>query len=214
MKKFLADIRQGQAPELPDSDLLTRASEKAEGKSRTKLEKRASKNAPIEITSKRSVGRRRDVVELPKNKTRDPRFDPLAGKLNEGLFNQSYGFLRDYQQDEIEDLRKKVVVEKDVDSKTKMERNLKRLESQMLARQKKEKRQEIVRDWRKKEAELVQKGKKPWQLKQSDIKKLELIDRYQHMKKKDLDKLLEKRRKKNASKEKRFLPYARRSAAE
>lgn len=78
----------------------------------------------------------------------------------------------------------------------------------------------------------MKQGKKPWSLKkcrwlssivaildkanaislhQADIKKLELVEKYQAMKPKDVDKLLEKRRKKNAAKEKRFMPYKRRS---
>ena len=46
------------------------------------------------------------------------------------------------------------------------------------------------------------------------IKELELKEKFDNLKAKgkDLDKYLEKRRKKNASREKRFMPYKRRSA--
>ncbi|KAJ3182902.1 rRNA biogenesis protein rrp36 [Gaertneriomyces sp. JEL0708] len=177
-----------------------------------KLAKRKDKNAPMELTSKRAVTRRRQVVELPKKKTRDPRFDPMAGKLNEGLFNQSYGFLKDYQKDEIEMLKKQIVSEKGETEKEKLQKTLKSMQSRIQERERQDKRKEIVKKWRKNEKELVAQGKKPWQLKKSDVKKLELVERYESMKKKDLNKFLEKRRQKNAAKEKRFMPYARRSA--
>ncbi|KAJ3142295.1 hypothetical protein HDU90_004568 [Geranomyces variabilis] len=174
--------------------------------------KRANKNMPLEVTSKRAVTRKRDVVELPKNKSRDPRFDPLAGKLNEGLFDSSYGFLRDYEQSEIEMLKKQIITEKNPEIKMQMQETLTSMTSRMQARKTKEKRKALLKDWKKKEAALVQQGKKPWQLKNSDIKKMELVEKYKSMKSKDVEKLLEKRRKKNATKERRFLPYARRSA--
>ncbi|TPX55059.1 hypothetical protein PhCBS80983_g05633 [Powellomyces hirtus] len=175
--------------------------------------RRADKNMPVEVTSKRAVTRKRDVIELPKKKTRDPRFDPLAGKLNEGLFDSSYGFLRDYEQSEIEMLRKQIVTEKNPEKKEILQQTLTSMTSRMQARKNKDKRKELVKEWKKKESALVQQGKKPWQLKQSDIKKMELVEKYKSMKGKDVEKLLEKRRKKNATKERRFMPYNRRSAA-
>ncbi|TPX72668.1 hypothetical protein SpCBS45565_g00209 [Spizellomyces sp. 'palustris'] len=189
---------------------------KHDGKAK-KPPKRSNKNAPVEVTSKRAVTRRREVVELPKKvgvtqKSRDPRFDPLAGKLNDGLFQQSYGFIRDYEQHEVEMLKKRIVTEKDQEVKEQLHKTLTSMQSRLQTQKQKDKRKGILRTWRKTEEDLVKQGKKPWQLKKSDIKKLELVDKYQSMKGKDVDKLLEKRRKKNAAKERRFLPYKRRSA--
>ncbi|KND01739.1 uncharacterized protein SPPG_03532 [Spizellomyces punctatus DAOM BR117] len=184
---------------------------KHDGKGK-KPPKRLNKNAPVEVTSKRAVTRRREVVELPKKKSRDPRFDPLAGKLNDGLFQQSYGFIRDYEQHEVEMLKKRIVTEKDPEVKEQLHKTLTSMQSRLQTQKQKDKRKEILRNWRKTEEDLVKLGKKPWQLKKSDIKKLELVEKYQSMKGKDVDKLLEKRRKKNAAKERRFLPYKRRSA--
>ncbi|KAI8818546.1 uncharacterized protein EV422DRAFT_498750 [Fimicolochytrium jonesii] len=168
---------------------------------------------PTEVTSKRQVTRRREVVEIPKLKTRDPRFDPLAGKLNEALFNTSYGFIREYEESEIELLRKQIVTTKDPKAKERLTNTLQSMTSRIQTRKAKEKRQEMLREWKKTERAAVAQGKKPWQLKKSDIKKMELVEKYKSMKEKDIDKLLEKRRKKNAAKERRFLPYNRRSAA-
>ncbi|KAJ3012420.1 rRNA biogenesis protein rrp36 [Thoreauomyces humboldtii] len=226
MKEFHANYRGLDRSAIPEDELIAPEEDQAgfgTGKRRPQFDsekggklvrppKRKDKNMPVEVTSKRAVTRKRDVVELPKNKTRDPRFDPLAGKLNEGLFATSYGFLRDYEASEMEMLRKQIVTEKDEEVKEVLKQTLTSMSSRAQARKLKDKRTQLVKEWKQKEKALVAEGKKPWQLKQSDIKKMELVDRYKSMKGKDIDKLLEKRRKKNATKERKFLPYKRRSA--
>ncbi len=67
----------------------------SDGPSRKK--RRANKNCPLEITSKRAVGRHREVVEVKKKKVLDPRFESVSGKLNDDLFAKSYAFLDDYK---------------------------------------------------------------------------------------------------------------------
>ncbi|KAA6367562.1 MAG: hypothetical protein EZS28_036911 [Streblomastix strix] len=39
-------------------------------------------------------------VKLPRRN--DPRFDPLCGKLNEDLFNKSYGFIDELKKKELD----------------------------------------------------------------------------------------------------------------
>ena len=80
---------------------------------RKKVFPRLSKHAPAETTSKKPVKRFRQVIETHTRTIRDPRFDKLSGKFNEGLFESSYGFINDYEKKEVELLRKQVVVEKD-----------------------------------------------------------------------------------------------------
>jgi ribosomal RNA-processing protein 36 len=52
-------------------------------------------------------------------------------------------------------------------------------------------------------------------LKEGDYKRLELVQRYEEIKERggSVEKFLEKRRKKNAAREHRMMPYERRSAA-
>lgn len=59
--------------------------------------KKRNKNHPLEMTSKRAVGRHRQAVEVKKKKTHDPRFDSMCGRLNEDLFGKSYAFLEEYK---------------------------------------------------------------------------------------------------------------------
>jgi len=61
--------------------------------------------------------------------------------------------------------------------------------------------------------ELISKGKKPFYYKKSDVKKLELIDKFSKLQKSDpkvLEKVIEKRRKKNASIKHKYVPFKRR----
>ncbi|TDL28631.1 hypothetical protein BD410DRAFT_235440 [Rickenella mellea] len=50
------------------------------------LDKRSNKHAPVEMSSKRPVTRRRVVVESKEVRPRDPRFLPLTGELSTSVF--------------------------------------------------------------------------------------------------------------------------------
>ncbi len=86
--------------------------------------------------------------------------------------------------------------------------------SRIKTRETKEKQEAVRRDWKKQEIKRVSEGKKPYYLKEGDYKKLELVQRYEEIKERggSVEKFLEKRRKKNAAREHRLMPYERRSA--
>ncbi|KAJ3233252.1 rRNA biogenesis protein rrp36 [Chytriomyces hyalinus] len=179
-------------------------------KKKAEIAKRGSKHAPAEQTSKKPVSRRRDVVEIQKKEVyRDPRFNKLSGKFNEGLYKRSYGFLDDYEKSEIADLRVAIKKEKDADKRAELEMNLQRKVSKQISKEKEEKRKSIARQWKKAEMAAVKDGKKPFYLKKADQEKLALYDQYKNLKSGSVDKFLEKRRKKNSASEKRFLPRSR-----
>ncbi|KAJ3239744.1 rRNA biogenesis protein rrp36 [Chytriomyces hyalinus] len=179
-------------------------------KKKAEIAKRGSKHAPAEQTSKRPVSRRRDVVEIQKKEVyRDPRFNKLSGKFNEGLYKRSYGFLDDYEKSEIADMRVAIKKEKDADKRAELEMNLQRKVSKQISKEKEEKRKSIARQWKKAEMAAVKDGKKPFYLKKADQEKLALYDQYKNLKSGSVDKFLEKRRKKNSASEKRFLPRSR-----
>ncbi|KAF9137572.1 rRNA biogenesis protein rrp36 [Mortierella sp. GBA39] len=175
-----------------------------EKKERKFIEKRADKNRPMEIGSKKPVGRYRQVVEVASAKRRDPRFDSLSGKLDNDLFEKSYSFLKDYQVDEMKKLKELVKKERDPDMKDKLQNQLSRMIDRQATEAAQKRRQEIKRDHKRKEKELVLKGKNPFFLKKSDQKKLELIDKFKHLSEspKALARAMEKRRKRNSAKEK------------
>ncbi|KAG2236030.1 hypothetical protein INT48_008122 [Thamnidium elegans] len=187
---------------------------KANKVKRTKEDmKRENKHKPMEISSKRAVGRYRDVVPLPAEKRRDPRFDKLSGQLNQDLFEKSYSFLNDYKKSEIDMLKESIKKERDPEEQERMKGLLLKMVSTDKMEQEKKRKQQLLRERKKQEAELVKEGKTPYFLKRSEKRKLDLMDRYQKMGAKTVDRILEKRRKRNTTKDRKHLPFNRRSAA-
>ncbi|KAK1760952.1 hypothetical protein QBC47DRAFT_368684 [Echria macrotheca] len=183
--------------------------------SEKKVLKRPSKHAPVEMTSKKQVSRRRDFIEVPKLQARDPRFLPLntSGKgVEEARARKAYSFLDDYRRDELKQLRAAAKKEKDATARERLQRAAMSLESRLEAQARKDREREVLEEHRRQEKELVRQGKKPFYLKRSEQKKQLLLDRFQGMKKGQVDKAIERRRKKTASKEKKSLPFARRTA--
>ncbi|ETL43570.1 hypothetical protein, variant [Phytophthora nicotianae] len=70
--------------------------------------RRANKNQPLELSSKRAVGRFRQVVDVKKRRVLDPRFEAQSGRLNEELFSKSYAFLDEYKQRELQELKQQL----------------------------------------------------------------------------------------------------------
>ena len=86
---------------------------------------RANKNAPTEISSKRAVGRKREVVVVPKRPVRDPRFDGLSGgRLDEDRLRRDYAFLDRYREDEMGQLRQAIKSAEDEEIKVRLKREL------------------------------------------------------------------------------------------
>ncbi|KAF1831995.1 DUF947-domain-containing protein [Decorospora gaudefroyi] len=174
---------------------------------------RSSKHAPAVQSSKRMVSRKRKVVDVKKPTFRDPRFDNVSGpRPDEHVVGKRYSFLNDYRASEIADLRKTIKKTKSEDEKERLKKQLLSMESQQKTRENKEKLQEIARNHKKQEKELVKQGKKPFFLKKSEQKKMALVDRFQNMKSKQRDKVIERRRKKVTAKERRNMPDERRTA--
>ncbi|CEP07660.1 hypothetical protein [Parasitella parasitica] len=177
--------------------------------------KRENKNRPMEISSKRAVGRHRNVVQLQAEKRRDPRFDRLSGQLNQDLFEKSYNFLNDYKKSEMEILKESIKKEQDEEKQEHMKGLLLKMVSSDKQEQEKKRKQALLRERKKQEAELVKQGKTPYFLKRSEKRKLDLMDRYEKLGTKSVDRILEKRRKRNTTKDRKHLPFnKRRSAAE
>jgi len=66
-------------------------------------------------------------MDLPKNTTRDPRFDSLGNgaPVDEHKIARNYAFLEDYREDEMRVLKEEVKKEKDEDRKWELEQRLK-----------------------------------------------------------------------------------------
>ncbi|MDA4133319.1 MAG: rRNA biogenesis protein RRP36, partial [Thaumarchaeota archaeon] len=188
---------------------------------------RSSKHAPTEMSSKRAVSRWREVVAVPKIAARDPRFDPLTGPApDEAKMRKNYAFLDEYRDDEMRQL--KVLLKQDGKGKGKgkkggavalapeeraeLQRSLRSMESRKKADVRKAQEREVLAEHRRQEKELVRQGKQPFYLKKAEQKKRLLMDQFAGMKKREVDKAMERKRKKMAGKEKKELPFARRGA--
>ena len=84
------------------------------------------------------------------------------------------------------------------------------MESRRKTQQMKDQRQEVLSKHRREEKEKVRQGKKPFYLKKADQKQLALVEQFKGMKGKQVEKAIEKRRKKQAGKLRKFMPDARR----
>jgi ribosomal RNA-processing protein 36 len=173
---------------------------------------RASKHAPTEVSSKKAVSRKREVVLIAKREHRDPRFEPLTGPVDSSRISAAYSFLDDYREDEMKELKAAIKTAKDEDTKDKLKRALMSMESRKKAQLRKSKEQEVLDKHRKVEKELVKQGKKPFYLKKAEQKKRLLLDQFSSLKGKQLDRVIERRRKKLEGREKKNIPFARRAA--
>ena len=168
---------------------------------RTEPLKRSSKHAPIEMSSKKPVSRKRDIISDTKPKPRDPRFDPISGPLDEGKFKRAYAFLDSYRDDEIKKLREALRKAKSGDEKEGLKRQLKSLEGRRDTERKKAEEQRVLEEHKKQEKELVKQGKQPFYLKKAEQKRRLLAERFKKMNKGQVEKAIVKKRKKEATKD-------------
>lgn len=194
-------------------------------KKKDKAPSRSSKHAPTEVSSKRPVSRKREIIAVKQAQARDPRFDPLVtsrssfgagaagtSRAAEDHARRAYAFLDEYRDDEMRQLRAAVKRAKAPAEKEKLQRALTSMESRKRARERKDRERAVVEEHRRQEKELVREGKKaqPFYLKRSEQKKQLLLDQFAGLSEKQRDKAIEKKRKKIAGKEKKSLPMERR----
>lgn len=202
--------------DLQDEDIKVSIAEReaARAKAAVAAAKRANKHAPMEVTSKKPVSRKRDIVEIPKVKARDPRFDPIPGmpEMDEVRARKAYAFLDEYRETELKELKAALKKEKDPRKQERLKREVLSMESKKKTQERKDRERAVIEEHRRKEKELVKQGKKPFYLKKSEQKKQVLLDQFASMSKKKVEHVIERRRKKLAHREKKDLPFARRGA--
>ncbi len=176
---------------------------------------RSSKHAPAEQSSKKPVSRRREVIPAAKLQRRDPRFEPLGGpggRVDDERTKKNYAFLDTYRESEMAELRAAIRTSNDEQAKAEWKRALLVMESRKKAQEAKERRQGVVRAHRAREKELVKQGKKPFYLKKAELQRRALVERFEGMGEKQVDKVIERRRKKMAAMERRRIPEGRRGS--
>ncbi|KAL1251447.1 hypothetical protein QQF64_019243 [Cirrhinus molitorella] len=169
--------------------------------------KRSNKNKPEEISAKKHVPFLRKVVPVKNRISRDPRFDDLSGQYKPDIFFKTYKFINDIREKEKVIVEKKLKQVKSGTKKEELKGLIKRMKNQQMARQRQEQEREKELQFKRKQRELVGQGHKPFYLKKSEKKKLELAEKYSDLKKSGkLENFLSKKRKRNATKDRRNLP--------
>ena len=170
-----------------------------------------SKHAPMAQSSRYEVTRKRQVIEVPKMKARDPRFDAMQQRnAHTGNVEKAYGFLAEYQADEIAQLKAALKITKDPFQQDLLKRKIGSMENRIKAKAAKEREQEVLRRHRKEERQKVESGKNPYYLKKSELKEQALVEKYKGMKGKEREKAIDKKRKKESQREIKRMPEARR----
>ena len=170
-------------------------------------------NGPSEQSSKQPVSVLRTVT-LPENtkakRYNDPRFDRSMGHFNPDLFKKSFNFIDDLQAKEMAMIRAQLRDRNLPESKREqLQALLQRAQSKKHQIERDEKRKTLVKEWKQQERELVAKGlKAPYHLKKSDLRRMEMVSEYKQAQAKGtVEKLIEKRRKKKATKQHTQLPF-------
>ncbi|KAM4772438.1 ribosomal RNA processing protein 36 homolog [Rhinophrynus dorsalis] len=178
-----------------------------EGNIRGTVSVQGEKKRPLELSSKRPVPFLRKVVQARKEMRRDPRFDDLSGEYKPEVFEKTYRFINDVKKKEKELVQKKLRKVRDPQMKEKLEQLLKRMDHQEECIVKKQKQRDQQLEFKRQQRVMAQQGKKPFYMKKGDLRKLELADKYQELKKRGkLEHFLSKKRKRNSYKDRRRLP--------
>ncbi|KAK4889756.1 rRNA biogenesis protein rrp36 [Elasticomyces elasticus] len=194
------------------------ASDSAPSEEGGHVKSRTSKHAPASQTTKHQVTRKRTVVSYPKLVTRDPRFDnipfqaPTTAHAPNDASDKAYAFLRDYQKDEVGELRAALRKTKDEDEKELLRRKINSMENRLKSHAAKEREQAVRAEHRKEEKGRVLEGKKPYFLKDKEVKERALVKKFEGMKGREREKIVAKRALKESQKEKRAMPRDRRLA--
>jgi ribosomal RNA-processing protein 36 len=174
------------------------------------VEGRANKNAPAVMKSNRPVRRLRIDANNTTRKFRDPRFTEGSGKLDHDKFHQNYAFLDEYQEDEVNALGRALKKTKNVDKREELKAELLKRKQELTERRRSLKVKARLQAAKQEEREKVKNGKTPFFLKRSAKKQIALEERYDELKKEGkLSSFLQKKRKRNASKEHKSMPRAR-----
>lgn len=176
------------------------------------------------------------TVKSSEERSRDPRFFLASmaaqpSRADELRAQRNYAFLDEYRDNEMAQMRE-TIAQNDRIAKTErkkrggnavnrvraeaaekeaaaLRRTLTSMEARKHDREAKEKAQAVLDEHKKRERGLVKEGKNPYFLKKSEQKKRMLVDQYAGMTEQQVDKAIERRRKKAQTRERREMPTLR-----
>ncbi|XP_037104511.1 ribosomal RNA processing protein 36 homolog isoform X2 [Syngnathus acus] len=170
--------------------------------------KRLNKNRPAEVPAKKRAPFLRQVVAVKKATARDPRFDDLSGEYKADIFDKTYSFIHDIRRHETQVIQKQLKKSKNANKKEQLNGLLRKMADRERARQSRERQRAGELQHKKEQRERAQRGHRPFFLSKSEQKKLRLADRFSALKTSGkLDAFMGKKRKRNAGKDRRKLPW-------
>lgn len=130
-------------------------------------------------------------------------------------FKSSISWMRGNLPAEREKLRKQLAKSNDPEVIGELKNRLSWIDKQLKSESSKNTEAAILAGHKKKEREATKKGKQPFYLSKSALRQQRLIEKYEDLKASGkLDAFIEKRRRKNAAKDHRYMPYRRSNDSE
>ena len=150
---------------------------------------------------------------MPARKVRDPRFDGVSGGLDPTLFAKEYGFVNESRGREMKELSAALKVATEQADREKLVERIRLLrEHERIINQKKDTHALNVRV-KAKRRQLNEEAGRPVRLKKSKLKEIEAEERFEMLKETgDLDKYLNKKRKKMQQRNKKTIPVSQKPA--
>ncbi|KAK7059009.1 rRNA biogenesis protein rrp36 [Paramarasmius palmivorus] len=218
------DTDSSAASEDNESDREQGGSEPIQKRFKGEVSKRVNKHAPVEMSSKKPVTRRRSVVDVKVPEVRDPRFLSMTGPLSAEKFQENYSFLAKNHETELVTLRENLQRARRLLSSSprhlradreaeieRLELAVKRAESAVNRDRQQHAEQRALNQAKKEEREKRKEGKGNWWMKDSAKKQLLAKARYEALAsdggQRAVKKAIEKKRKKISQKEKRSRPF-------
>ncbi|KAK6130106.1 hypothetical protein DH2020_036156 [Rehmannia glutinosa] len=108
------------------------------------------------------------------------------------------------------DLKKQMRKANDPEAINELKDRISRIDKELKSAVTKRTEKDILAEHKKKEREAAKKGKQPYYLKKSELRKQKLVEKYKELKESGkLEAFIEKKRRKNAAKDHRYIPYRR-----
>lgn len=129
---------------------------------KTKMDfKRANKNRPREMSSKKPIKIANNTIAVKKTMVRDPRFDNLCGSFHEKKFKSDYKFVYEIKKKEMAKLEEEYKACNDHGKREKIKFLIQRLGNQIRENENKKERDEKIDREKGEIKEKLKKGEKP-----------------------------------------------------
>ncbi|KAM1872976.1 hypothetical protein ACFX13_006870 [Malus domestica] len=181
--------------------------------SKIKLEEPESSSSSEDLSGGNGAdvtfGELQEVRSNGSHVVRDPRFESLCGELDVDRFRKKYRFLFEEELPaEKEELQKQIKKSKDPETIEEPKKHISLIDTQLKSESAKHTEAAILTEHKKKERKAAKERKQPFFLKKSEIRKKRLVEKYKQLKASGkLEAFIEKRRRKNAAKDHRYMPY-------